>query len=60
MVVVLYLRRVSVAARAAVRNSNPADGVVVGVLYLLCVVYVVAAATSRSLLQMSPAGCMCA
>jgi len=46
MVVVLYLRRVSVAARAAVRNSNPANGVVFGVVYLLCVMYVAAAATS--------------
>ena len=38
--------------------SNPSNGMAVRPLRLLCIVYVSASATSRSLFQRSPTGCV--
>jgi hypothetical protein len=42
-----------------IAGSNLSNGMAVRPLRLLCVVYVSASATSRSLVQRSPTGCVC-
>lgn len=44
---------------AAILGSNPAEGVDVRLLYLLCVLSVAVSAKRCSLVQKSPAKCVC-
>jgi len=44
---------------AGIPRSNPAEGMAVRLLWVVCVVYVAASATSWSLVQRSPTLCVC-